>query len=254
MENLKLEASERKINTKGDLKKLRLEGLLPGILYGDKEKNLPLSVKKISVKKLLEASNFMSSVIEIDINGSKHKVLPKDINFHPLNNEPIHIDFQKIKAGTKVTVNIPVKFINNENCPGLKMGGVLNIVRRKIELKCAAENIPSEIIVDLANREMNESIHISAVKLPDGAKPIISDRDFTIATIAAPTVVKEPEPAAAGTEAAAGDAAAPAEGGAAPAAGDATKPAADAKAKGGESAKSPEAAKKPAAAPADKKK
>jgi len=239
MENLKLEASERKINTKGDLKKLRLEGLLPGILYGDKEKNLPLSVKKISVKKLLEASNFMSSVIEIDINGSKHKVLPKDINFHPLNNEPIHIDFQKIKAGTKVTVNIPVKFINNENCPGLKMGGVLNIVRRKIELKCAAENIPSEIIVDLANREMNESIHISAVKLPEGAKPIISDRDFTIATIAAPTVVKEPEPAAAGTEAAAGDA---------------TKPAADAKAKGGEAAKSPDAAKKPAAAPADKKK
>lgn len=197
----------------------------------------------------------MSSVIEIDINGSKHKVLPKDINFHPLNNEPIHIDFQKIKAGTKVTVNIPVKFINNENCPGLKMGGVLNIVRRKIELKCAAENIPSEIIVDLANREMNESIHISAVKLPDGAKPIISDRDFTIATIAAPTVVKEPEPAAAGTEAAAGDAAAPDEGGAAaPAAGDATKPAADAKAKGGEAAKSPDAAKKPAAATADKKK
>jgi large subunit ribosomal protein L25 len=196
----------------------------------------------------------MSSVIEIDINGSKHKVLPKDINFHPLNNEPIHIDFQKIKAGTKVTVNIPVKFINNENCPGLKMGGVLNIVRRKIELKCAAENIPSEIIVDLANREMNESIHISAVKLPEGAKPIISDRDFTIATIAAPTVVKEPEPVAAGTEAAAGDAAAPAEGGAAPAAGDATKPAADVKAKGGEAAKSPDAAKKPAAAPADKKK
>jgi large subunit ribosomal protein L25 len=133
------------------------------------------------------------------------------------------------------------------------MGGVLNIVRRKIELRCAAENIPSEIIVDLANREMNESIHISAVKLPEGAKPIISDRDFTIATIAAPTVVKEPEPAAAGTEAAAGDAAAPAEGGAAPAAGDA-KPAAEAKAKGGEAAKSPDAAKKPAAAPADKKK
>jgi large subunit ribosomal protein L25 len=254
MENLKLEASERKINSKGDLKKLRIEGLLPGILYGDKEKNLPLSVKKISIKKLLESSNFMSSVIEIDINGSKHKVLPKDINFHPLSNEPIHIDFQKIKAGTKVTVNIPVKFINNESCPGLKMGGVLNIVRRKIELRCAAENIPSEIIVDLANREMNESIHISAVKLPEGAKPIISDRDFTIATIAAPTVVKEPEPAAAGTEAAAGDAAAaPAEGGAAPAAGDA-KPAAEAKAKGGEAAKSPDAAKKPAAAPADKKK
>jgi large subunit ribosomal protein L25 len=133
------------------------------------------------------------------------------------------------------------------------MGGVLNIVRRKIELRCAAENIPAEIIVDLANKEMNESIHISSVKLPEGAKPVINDRDFTIATIAAPTVVKEPEPtAAAAGDAAAGDAAAPAEGGVA-AAGD-TK-AADGKAKPGEAAKSPDAAKKPAAAaPADKKK
>jgi len=252
MENLKLEASERKLNTKGDLKKLRLEGFLPGILYGDKEQNLPLSVKKISIKKMLESSNFMSSVIEMSIGGSKHKVLTKDINFHPLNNEPIHIDFQKIKAGTKVTVNIPVKFINNENCPGLKMGGVLNIVRRKIELRCAAENIPAEIVVDLANKEMNESIHISSVKLP-----VISDRDFTIATIAAPTVVKEPEPAAAAGDAAAGDAAAgdaaaTAEGGTAAAG---VAKAADGKAKPGEAAKSPDAAKKPAAAaPADKKK
>jgi large subunit ribosomal protein L25 len=249
MENLKLEASERKLDTKGNLKKLRLEGFLPGILYGDKEKNLVLSVKKISIKKMLESSNFMSSVIEMEINGSKHKVLPKDINFHPLSNEPIHIDFQKINPGTKVTVNIPVRFINNENCPGLKLGGVLNIVRRKIELRCAAENIPSEIIVDLANREMNESIHISAVKLPDGAKPIISDRDFTIATIAAPTVVKEPEPAAAAGDAAAaaGDAAATTEGGSTP----------TADAKSGEPAKSADASKKPAAAaaaPADKKK
>lgn len=254
MENLKLEASERNLNTKGNLKKLRLEGFLPGILYGDKEQNLPLSVKKISIKKMLESSNFMSSIIEMSIGGSKHKVLTKDINFHPLNNEPIHIDFQKIKPGTKVTVNIPVRFINNENCPGLKMGGVLNIVRRKIELRCAAENIPAEIVIDLANKEMNETIHISSVKLPDGAKPIISDRDFTIATIAAPTVVKEPEPVVAATgDAAAGDAATTAEGATA-AAGDAK--AADGKAKPGEAAKSPDAAKKPtsAAAPADKKK
>jgi large subunit ribosomal protein L25 len=199
MENLKLEATERKIESKGNLKKLRLDGFLPGILYGDKETNLPLSVKKNSVKKLLESINFMSSVIEININGSKYKALPKDINFHPINNEPIHIDFQKIKPGTKVVVNIPVRFINNENCPGLKMGGVLNIVRRKIELKCPAENIPTEIIVDLTNKEMNESIHISSVKLPENVKPVISDRDFTIATIAAPTVVKEPEPATATT-------------------------------------------------------
>ena len=203
---------------------------------------------------MLESSNFMSSVIEMSIGGSKHKVLTKDINFHPLNNEPIHIDFQKIKPGTKVTVNIPVKFINNENCPGLKMVGVLNIVRRKIELRCAADNIPAEIVVDLTNKEMNESIHISYVKLPEGAKPVISDRDFTIATIAAPTVVKEPEPAAAATgDAAAGDAAQAEGTTTATAAGDAK--ATDGKAKPGETAKSPDAAKKPAAAaPADKKK
>jgi len=197
MEKITLEASERKISTKGSLRKLRSEGLLPGIIYGSKEKSQPLSLKKITIKKLLENSNFMSSVIEITINGEKHKVLTRDIEFDPLNNEPLHIDFQKIKSGTKIAVFVPVKFINQDTCPGLKLGGVLNIVRRKIELKCPAENIPTEIIVDLAGKEMNESIHISAIKLPENVKPTISDRDFTIATVAAPTVVKEPEPTAA---------------------------------------------------------
>jgi len=197
MEKITLEASERKISTKGSLRKLRSEGLLPGIIYGSKEKSQLLSLKKITIKKLLENSNFMSSVIEITINGVKHKVLTRDIEFHPLNNEPLHIDFQKIKSGTKITVFVPVKFINQDTCPGLKLGGVLNIVRRKIELKCPAENIPTEITVDLAGKEMNESIHISAIKLPENVKPTIMDRDFTIATVAAPTIVKEPEPAAA---------------------------------------------------------
>jgi len=197
MEKITLEANERKISTKGSLRKLRSEGLLPGIIYGSKEKSQPLSLKKITIKKLLENTNFMSSVIEITINGVKHKVLTRDIEFNPLNNEPLHIDFQKIKSGTKITVFVPVKFINQDTCPGLKLGGVLNIVRRKIELKCPAENIPTEIIVDLAGKEMNESIHISAIKLPENVKPTISDRDFTIATVAAPTVVKEPEPATA---------------------------------------------------------
>jgi len=197
MEKITLEASERKISTKGSLRKLRSEGLLPGIVYGSEEKSQPLSLKKITIKKLLENSNFMNSVIEIIINGVKHKVLTRDIEFHPLNNEPLHIDFQKIKSGTKITVFVPVKFVNQDTCPGLKLGGVLNIVRRKIELRCPAENIPTEIIVDLAGKEMNESIHISAIKLPENVKPTITDRDFTIATVAAPTVVKEPEPAAA---------------------------------------------------------
>jgi len=197
MEKITLEASERKISTKGSLRKLRSEGLIPGIIYGAKEKGQPLSLKKITIKKLLENSNFMSSVIEITINGVKYKVLTRDIEFNPLNNEPLHIDFQKIQSGTKITVFVPVKFINQDTCPGLKLGGVLNIVRRKIELKCPAENIPKEIIVDLAGKEMNESIHISAIQLPENVKPTIADRDFTIATVAAPTIIKEPEPTAA---------------------------------------------------------
>jgi len=192
MEKITLQASERKISTKGSLRKLRSEGLLPGIIYGSKEKSQPLSLKKITIKKLLENSNFMNSVIEITINGMKHKVLTRDIEFHPLNNEPLHIDFQKIKSGTRITVFVPVKFINQDVCPGLKLGGVLNIVRRKIGLKCPAENIPTEIIVDLAGKEMNESIHISAIKLPENVKPTITDRDFTIATVAAPTVEGAP--------------------------------------------------------------
>ncbi len=253
MEKITLEASERKISTKGSLRKLRSEGLLPGIIYGSKEKSQPLSLKKITIKKLLENSNFMSSVIEITINGMKHKVLTRDIEFHPLNNEPLHIDFQKIKSGTKITVFVPVKFINQDTCPGLKLGGVLNIVRRKIELKCPAENIPTEIIVDLAGKEMNESIHISAIKLPENVKPTITDRDFTIATVAAPTVVKEPEPAAAaeGTPVEGAPAeGAPAEGAAA----DPKKAAADPKKGAAADPKKTEAAKPASGAAPEKKK
>jgi large subunit ribosomal protein L25 len=211
-ENNILEASPRSTKTKSELNKLRSEGLVPGILYGDIEKNISLSVKKSSLDHFLKTTNFKSKVIKITIDGKEFEVLPRDIEFDTLTNQPIHVDFQKLSANTKVVVWIPVRFLNEETCPGLKMGGVLNIVRRKVELSCPADKIPSELIVDLASREIGESIHISAIKLPDGVLPTIKDRDFTIATVAAPTVVKEPEPAA---EAAATDAdteAKPAEG------------------------------------------
>jgi large subunit ribosomal protein L25 len=211
-ENNILEASPRSTKTKSELNKLRSEGLVPGILYGDIEKNISLSVKKSSLDHFLKTTNFKSKVIKITIDGKEFEVLPRDIEFDSLTNQPIHVDFQKLSANTKVVVWIPVRFLNEETCPGLKMGGVLNIVRRKVELSCPADKIPSELIVDLASREIGESIHISAIKLPDGVLPTIKDRDFTIATVAAPTVVKEPEPAA---EAAATDAdteAKPAEG------------------------------------------
>ncbi len=207
-----LEVNVRETKTKADVKKLRLDGFVPGVLYGDIDKNLNLSIKKNSLEKFLKSGNFMSKVIEIKVDGKDYKVLPRSIEFNKLTNQPIHIDFQTLSAGTKVVVWIPVKFINENICPGLKMGGVLNIVRRKVELSCPADQIPSELIVDLAEKQINESIHISAVKLPENVKPTILDRDFTIATVAAPTVVKEPEPAAAeavdeGTEGAEGAAA-----------------------------------------------
>ena len=213
-ENNILEASPRSTKTKSELNKLRSEGLVPGILYGDIEKNISLSVKKSSLDHFLKTTSFKSKVIKITIDGKEFEVLPRDIEFDTLTNQPIHVDFQKLSANTKVVVWIPVRFLNEETCPGLKMGGVLNIVRRKVELSCPADKIPSELIVDLASREIGESIHISAIKLPDGVLPTIKDRDFTIATVAAPTVVKEPEPAAeaAATETDADTEAKPAEG------------------------------------------
>ena len=213
-ENNILEASPRSTKTKSELNKLRSEGLVPGILYGDIEKNISLSVKKSSLDHFLKTTSFKSKVIKITIDGKEFEVLPRDIEFDTLTNQPIHVDFQKLSANTKVVVWIPVRFLNEETCPGLKMGGVLNIVRRKVELNCPADKIPSELIVDLASREIGESIHISAIKLPDGVLPTIKDRDFTIATVAAPTVVKEPEPAAeaAATETDADTEAKPAEG------------------------------------------
>ena len=191
-----IEAKTRDTKKKSELNKLRSDGFVPGILYGDVEKNISLSIKKTTLDHFLKTTNFKSKVIKISLEGKEFEVLPRDVEFDNLSNQPIHVDFQKLSSNTKVVVWIPVKFLNEETCPGLKMGGVLNIVRRKVELDCPAEKIPSELVVDLAEKEIGETIRISAIKLPDGVIPTIKDRDFTIATVAAPTVVKEPEPAA----------------------------------------------------------
>tara|TARA_B100000212_G_scaffold196087_1_gene147972 strand:- start:427 stop:1143 length:717 start_codon:yes stop_codon:yes gene_type:complete len=191
-----IEAKTRDTKKKSELNKLRSDGFVPGILYGDIEKNISLSIKKTTLDRFLKTTNFKSKVIKISLEGKEFEVLPRDVEFDNLSNQPIHVDFQKLSANTKVIVWIPVKFLNEETCPGLKMGGVLNIVRRKVELDCPADKIPSELVVDLAEKEIGETIRISAIKLPEGVIPTIKDRDFTIATVAAPTVVKEPEPAA----------------------------------------------------------
>ena len=198
MNNLK--AIKRETVTSGQIKKLRNSGFIPGILYGGKDPNAKISVDKKLFKNILNSDSFLSSVLDLDLDGNKLKVIPRDIAYNVITDEPIHIDFMRVVAGTKIVLEIPVKFINNEDCPGLKIGGVLNIVRRKVELKCPAENIPEEIIIDLKGLEIGTSIKISFIKLPENVTPTITDRDFVIATVAAPTVLKEPEKA---TEAAA---------------------------------------------------
>ena len=188
-----LKATKRSTVSTGQLNKLRSDGFIPAVLYGGKKNNLNISLKKISLQNIINTETFMSKVFDLDIDGSPEKALPRDVAYDPVSDEPIHIDFIRVEKGSKLILEIPVKFINSEKSPGLKKGGVLNIVRRKVELKCPSENIPNEIIVDLDNTEINTSLKISSVKLPEGVKPTITDRHFVIGTVVAPTVLVEPE-------------------------------------------------------------
>ena len=203
-----LKATKRTTNTSGQINKLRSDGFIPAVLYGGKKNNLNISLKKLQLQNVINTETFMSKVFDLDIDGSPEKALPREIAYDPISDEPIHIDFIRIEKGSKVILQIPVRFINTEKSPGLKKGGVLNIVRRKVELKCPTENIPVEIIVDLESTEINTSLKISSVKLPDGVVPTITDRDFVIGTVVAPTVLVEPEK----TEEATAEGEAPAEG------------------------------------------
>ena len=188
-----IEASIRNTKTKGEINSLRKKGEVPAIVYGGTEENQKISLSKKQVQYLIDQENFLSKIISVKIDDKSINVLPKDINFDPISDDPIHIDFLRIVKGAKVILEIPVKFINNENSPGLKRGGVLNIVRRNIELICPTENIPTELVVDLDGLEIGTSIKISSINLPENVKPTIQGRDFVIATVAAPTVFKEPE-------------------------------------------------------------
>ena len=188
-----LAATIRETKTKGEVKSLRNKGMVPGIIYGGEEPNQKISVSVKEVKNLLNKENILSNIISINIDGKEQKVLPRVIDFDAVTDEPIHLDFLRIVKGAKVILEIPVKFINHELSPGLKRGGVLNIVRRKVELRCPTENIPTELVVDLNNLDIGASIKISFINLPENVTPTIQGRDFVIATVAAPTVVKEPE-------------------------------------------------------------
>ena len=188
-----IEATARNTNTKGQVRALRQKGEVPGIIYGGTEKNQTISLSTKEVKSLIDQENFLSNIISLKIDGKSMNVLPRDVAFDPISDNPIHVDFLRIVKDAKIILEIPVKFINNETCPGLKRGGVLNIVRRKVELKCPTENIPTELVVDLEGLEIGTSIKISSINLPENVKPTIQGRDFVIATVAAPTIFKEPE-------------------------------------------------------------
>ena len=183
------EIRKDKINTK----LLRDNGRVPAIVYGEKKDPLPISIDTKIIKKQIESSGFFSKQFILNINGEKHKVLPKDLQLHPVKETIVHLDFLRIGENTKVTVSVPVIFINENLCPGLKQGGVINIVRHEVEIRSPVDKIPKNLEINLDGIEIGDSIHISAVELNSEVKPVISDRDFTIATLAPPTVIKEVE-------------------------------------------------------------
>ena len=228
---ISLDANIRNTKTKGELSLLRNSGNVPAVIYGGEAQNETISVSKKILKSLIEKQNFLSNIVTLKVDGKPQNVLPREIKYHIISDEPIHVDFLRVVPGVKIRIEVPVQFINHEKSPGLKRGGVLNIVRRKVELKCPSEKIPESLVIDLDGVDIGESFKISSINLETDVVPTIRGRDFVIATLAAPTVMKEPEkPAEA--EAAEGEAGSEAA--------DGEKPAADGEAKDGEDKKAAE--------------
>ena len=188
-----LEASIRENKTKGQLNAIRNNGEVPAIIYGGKEDNQRISISKKILKSLIEKENFLSNILSINIDGKTQNVLPREVKYHIISDEPTHVDFLRVLPGVKIKIEVPVNFINHDKSPGLKRGGVLNIVRRKVELNCPSEKIPENLTIDLEGVDIGESFKISFIKLDPEVTPTIQGRDFVIATLAAPTVMKEPE-------------------------------------------------------------
>jgi large subunit ribosomal protein L25 len=180
---------------------LRRDGRVPAVVYGEKKEPLSIHVEEKQLSRMLHTGRFMNSVVMVDVGGKAHRTLPKAVDFHPVTSRPIHVDFLRIGEHTKVTVGVPVRFDNEEESPGLKRGGVLNVVQHELELVCDAAHIPNEIHIDLTGLEIGDTIHISQVSLPAGVTPANEDEDFTVATIVAPSAMKaEEEEAAAADE------------------------------------------------------
>src|SRR6478752_845253 len=192
-EQLTLPAEARDRAGKGASRELRREGRVPAVVYGEKTEPLSIHVEEKLLSKMLHTGHFMNSVVVVALKNKPHRTLPKAVDFHPVSSRPIHVDFLRIGEHTKVHVNVPVRFDNDEESPGLKRGGVLNVVSHELELVCDAASIPNEIHIDLTGLEIGDSVHISQVKLPEGVTAANQDEDFTVATIVAPSAMKAEE-------------------------------------------------------------
>ncbi len=190
---LTLPAETRERAGKGASRALRREGRIPAVIYGGKEEPTMIHVEEKELVKQLMTGHFMNSIVEIELGGKKVKTLPKDVSLHPVTDRPEHVDFFRLAKGGKIEVSVPVVFLNEEDSPGLKKGGVLNVVRHELELVCENDKIPGEIEIDVTGKEVGDSIHISEVTLPEGSESAITDRDFTIATLVAPSALKKAE-------------------------------------------------------------
>jgi large subunit ribosomal protein L25 len=192
-EALKLTAEARERAGKGASRAVRRTGRVPAVVYGNKQSPLNIHVEEKLLVKMLSTGHFMNTVVEIETGGKVERTLPRDVQFHPVTDRPIHVDFLRIAKDAKVTVEVPVRFLDEEKSPGIKKGGVLNIVRHEVEVVCPADAIPDDLTVSLAGLDVGASIHISAFNLGKDVVPTITDRDFTVATIVAPSALKSEE-------------------------------------------------------------
>jgi large subunit ribosomal protein L25 len=186
-----LTATAREKVGKGSARGARRQGNIPAVIYGDKRSPIPIILEQKILVRHLGTGGFFNTLFDIDINGELNRVLPRDVQLHPVTDVPEHVDFLRVSASTKISVEVPVEFIGDDVSPGIKGGGVLNVVRYTVEVSCTPDLIRNNLVIDLSNSEIGDSLHISAVDLPEGVTPTISDRDFTIATIVAPTVVRD---------------------------------------------------------------
>ena len=203
-EILSLSAEARASAGKGAARATRRAGRVPAIIYGDHKDPVLISLEPRELARAASRPGFFATLVDLRVDGDSHRTLPRDVQYHPVSDAPLHVDFMRVGAGAKVTVTVPVVFINHERSAGLRRGGLLNVVRHGIEMTCSVESIPERLTVDLSGLDVGESIHMSAVSLPEGARPMITDRDFTIASITAPSALREEAAAAAAAAATAG--------------------------------------------------